>query len=384
MLMSSGVPVPGSASPAYNVARIAAPSIAAHLVRHRAAADPGERQPKSLLPDATVIETMIDAAFWTSLHREEGYVPRISLAYLPPSADIQPLLFASPLALDPAGLAKVAPAVERPGIHLGVWNNQVWGTTRTIPPFCFVVEVVAPGLLVMKHRPRQESRKFVNVAVLEADRIKIIDETASSMADCPEVLTSLLGFDATQSDGMNVLGQIAVSMRLHRRGGTLLVVPSTSTSWQQSIVQPIPYAVQPAYADLANLVATEPDGDGHVDWTDALNRAIDALAGLTAVDGATIITDSYELLAFGAKIRRKSGGEPADQLITTEPIEGSVAQRVHPGQIGGTRHLSAAQFVKDQRDAVALVASQDGHFTIFSWSPCEDAVHAHRVETLLL
>ena len=31
-------------------------------------------------------------------------------------------------------------------------------------------------------------------------------------------------------------------------------------------------------------------------------RAVDAIAGLTAVDGATIMTDDYELLAFGAKI----------------------------------------------------------------------------------
>ena len=71
-------------------------------------------------------------------------------------------------------------------------------------------------------------------------------------------------------------------------------------------------------------------------------------------------------------------------MTVTEPIEGGTPDIVHPTRIGGTRHLSAAQFVHDQRDAVALVASQDGRFTIFAWSPCEDMVHAHRVETLLL
>jgi hypothetical protein len=55
-----------------------------------------------------------------------------------------------------------------------------------------------------------------------------------------------------------------------------------------------------------------------------------------------------------------------------------------PTQLGGTRHLSAAQFVHDQRDTSALVASQDGRFTIFQWSEREDMVHAHRVEALLL
>ena len=57
---------------------------------------------------------------------------------------------------------------------------------------------------------------------------------------------------------------------------------------------------------------------------------------------------------------------------------------MHPTGIGGTRHLSAIQFVHDQRDAMALVASQDGRFTLFAWSPCEEIVHAHRVEALLL
>jgi hypothetical protein len=56
----------------------------------------------------------------------------------------------------------------------------------------------------------------------------------------------------------------------------------------------------------------------------------------------------------------------------------------HPEELGGTRHQSAAQFVQDQRDSVALVASQDGRFTIFEWSPTEEMVHAHRMEALLL
>ncbi len=70
--------------------------------------------------------------------------------------------------------------------------------------------------------------------------------------------------------------------------------------------------------------------------------------------------------------------------MVTEPIEGGVPMRVRPEQLGGTRHLSAAQFVHDQRDSIALVASQDGRFTVFAWSACEEMVHAHRVETLLV
>ena len=128
----------------------------------------------------------------------------------------------------------------------------------------------------------------------------------------------------------------------------------------------------------------EQRSEGQRPWQDAVNRAVEAIAGLTAVDGATILSNTYDLLAFGAKITRRKGSPQVEQVTVTEPIEGNVASIVHPTQLGGTRHLSAAQFVHDQRRAVALVASQDGRFTVFAWSPCEAMVHAHRVETLLL
>jgi hypothetical protein len=128
----------------------------------------------------------------------------------------------------------------------------------------------------------------------------------------------------------------------------------------------------------------DPDEQSRRSWQDELRRAVDVIAGLTAVDGATVISDSYELLAFGTKIVRRRGSPMVNRVVVTEPIEGAEPMIVEPAQFGGTRHLSAAQFVHDHHDSIALVASQDGRFTVFAWSPCEDLVHAHRIETLLL
>jgi hypothetical protein len=379
--------------PAYPAARIVAPKVAAHFEHHAEEARRRGRAGVMAAPDADTIEAIIDAAFWASLRREESYVPKISLALLPPEAATHPMLFEQPLPLEPQKLVKVAPAVERAGIHLGVWRNgdglYVWGTVRAIPPLSIVVEVAAPGLLVIKHHRVEESGKFVNVAVLEGDQIKVVDERASSLPDCPPLLTSLLGFDSPASwikgiDSVNVLVQLAVSMRAHGRGGLLLVVPSGHADWQESIVRPIPYAVVPAFAELAELTREAPGDSATRLWQDAVSHAVEAVAGLTAVDGATVLTSGYELMAFGAKIARRKGSPQVEQVTVTEPIEGNVAMTVHPTQLGGTRHLSAAQFVHDQQRAVALVASQDGRFTVFAWSPCEGMVHAHRVETLLL
>ena len=117
---------------------------------------------------------------------------------------------------------------------------------------------------------------------------------------------------------------------------------------------------------------------------DQVRAAVDALAGLTAVDGAMVIDNDFRLLAFGVKIARRQGGKPAEKILLSEPIEGSGNVAVDPSVLGGTRHFAAAQFVQDQPQGIALVASQDGRFTVFAWSPVHEMVHAHRMETLLL
>jgi hypothetical protein len=376
--------------PAYMAARAVAETVQEHFARHLATAREHGQQRLATQPDAQAIEQIIDAAFWASLRREESYSPKISLAFLPPEQSGQPLRFERQLPLTAAALARLAPAVERPGIHLGVWRDpdelRVWGTTRSLPTLCFVLEVIEPGLLVVKYRPGQDTGKFVNVVVLKGDQIKVVDERGTSLADCPSLLTPLLGFgsQASDDDSVKVLVQLAASMRAHGRGGSLLVVPQKSETWRESIVQPVSYSVVPPFTELADLMRQDVVERSKRLWQEALFDAVEAVAGLTAVDGATVISEQYELLAFGAKIGRRDGGAQVEHVIVTEPVIDGAASVVHPGQLGGTRHLSAAQFVQDQHDSVALVASQDGRFTVFAWSPCEGLVHAHRVETLLL
>jgi hypothetical protein len=375
-------------APLYPAARTFAPRLEQHFARH-ASADPHGPRAGACLPDARAIEALIDAAFWASLQREEGYAPEISLAFLPPERAARPLMFAAPLSVGPRALARLAPAVERPGIHLGVWRDRgglvVWGTTRAIPGFCLVIEVLGPGLMVVKHRTREDSAKFQNVAVFEGEQVKFLSPASVDVADHPAVLKSLIAPEPPGSpdDPVDLLLRLAVSMRAHKRGGTLLVVPAGAEAWRESIVRPIEYAVEPPFTELADLVREAAAG-GPSRGYGVLGRAVDAVAGLTAVDGATLITDRYELLAFGVKIGRPDGRPRVERVVLTEPIEGGTPSVVAPVELGGTRHISAAQFAQDQRESVALAASQDGRFTIFAWSARDGTVHAHRVETLLL
>ena len=378
--------------PAYPAARKVAEAVVERFTRRAEAARAAGREGLAPTPDAAAVEAVIDAAIWGSLRREEGYAPKISLAFLPPEQADPPLRFARALPLSPVALAKLAPAVERPGIHLGVWRCDddgefcVWGTTRDIPRLCFVLEVVEPGLLVVKYRRTRDAAKFANVVMLRGDEVKLVDEAGAFQPDCPDMVTSLLGFGAANSSAeqVDVLVQLAVSMRAHGRGGTLLVVPADSGAWRESILWPAPYTVEPAFPELRELLARgEFEGDDP-EWQEELRRSVEAVAGLTAVDGAAIVNDRSELLVFGAKIIQSRSGAEVEHVLLTEPVAGSQPSVVDPAELGGTRHLSAAQFVQDQRDAVALVASQDGRFTVFAWSPCEGMVHAHRVEMLLI
>ena len=80
---------------------------------------------------------------------------------------------------------------------------------------------------------------------------------------------------------------------------------------------------------------------------------------------------NYDLdgLGFGAKIKPAKKQEP-DRVFISTPFEGRKAKWKRISDTGwGTRHTSAAQFIFDQRDgAMAIVASQDGGVSVFTWN----------------
>src|SRR5207344_1968528 len=78
--------------PTYPAARIAASRIHARLAAHAEDARLHGQSPIATLPAADVIEAIVSAAFWASLRREEGYSPKISLAFLSPQESARPML----------------------------------------------------------------------------------------------------------------------------------------------------------------------------------------------------------------------------------------------------------------------------------------------------
>lgn len=372
----------------YQAAKIVAPYVERQFRENYQLALENKHQNLAIPPTAQVIEKMIDTAFWASLRREEGNVPKISMAFVPAHQADSSLLLDKNLSFTAANLTKLASGVERAGIHLGIWHHKgdlyIWGITLSIPDLCFVLDVSEPGLLVVKYRRFQGFGKFANVAVLMGDQVKVLSRDSMQSDHHPALLASLLGLSDPADQSVNVLLQLAVSMRSHRHGGTLLVVPARSDAWKDSILQPIKYAVEPVFRGLADLLESDLSQGQESGWRDRVRSQVDYIGGLTAIDGATLINERFELIAFGTKIGRKSGSPAVSQLSTFEPILGYDSTVVHPSQNGGTRHLSACQFVHDQRNALALVASQDGQFSVFFWSEPLQMVQVYLIESLLL
>jgi methionyl-tRNA formyltransferase len=98
--------------------------------------------------------------------------------------------------------------------------------------------------------------------------------------------------------------------------GWCLLCRQHQTKWHESIVQPVKYPVQPSYDAIAAAFNTKRTAKRKkLEWKESLLQAIDLIGGFTAVDGATIITQEYDLLAFGAKAARSVNSNPVGEIM---------------------------------------------------------------------
>ena len=94
--------------------------------------------------DTEDVAALIEAAFWASLRREEGYVPRISLALVAPDEVRDGMRFEKSLPLTAEPLTKLSGAAERPGIHLGVWREGGELRVGTSPRPVMATRLIVP------------------------------------------------------------------------------------------------------------------------------------------------------------------------------------------------------------------------------------------------
>ncbi len=360
------------------------------------------------------LSTLMNVSFWASFKKEEGRAVTIAVKYVPPGEAYRPFLLKQALPYTEENIIRMSPVLQGAHVDLGVYidhNDQLmmWGFDTgefSLTARHYVcLHSLDPGVLRLAFAE-------VNL-IFTGTRIVCVETNFLSS----EALARLVGPTHLGPD----LKEILTEMSAHRHGGTLLIVPENDV-WSRSIKEPILYASDPPFdkarisREMLNFLADHRARYHHEDgrwlrpglsqerqflahgtqeerldihhhqllaghrhrFDEALTRSLQLTSHLTAVDGAVIVNDDLKVLAFGAKIKPLDTSKSPETLLVSESSVGSVPLEVSLSEFGGTRHQSAAQFVFDQRQSVAFVASQDGLITLLTWHEGVGSVAAVR------
>jgi hypothetical protein len=342
------------------------------------------------------ISTLIENAFWAGLGFNEGRPTRVCVVLAEPSTFPDAIQFANPVAYEESQIVRLTPAVPTSGCLLVSGSNEclsIWGFGRSRAGtwmHTLTIETSKPGIVRVGVGP------FQPFAVLTGQRDSIIE---GSQINLPHYLQGILRKALPGNDGLEtqaiwreclVLGKLAGHIHADGHGGAVLVVPTESGEWSASLN---PFAFRLASPDSSirdaireELNATHTQGEAlqQVWQTDLPNdvknvitsamgqrpwyneRDVRAIAALSRVDGAIVMTRDLRVLGFGAKIAVRTNVPPNVCLFRPEP--GSQRVVISPlEEVGGTRHQSAARFVDAHRESVVLVVSQDGHMSVLHW-----------------
>ena len=279
----------------YAAAGAVAPSVLGHLTLHVDAARNRGETGLGPVPDERAIARMIDAAFWASLRREEGMQPKISLAFLRRDEAAYPLVLERSIPLEAAALTRLAAIVERPGMHLGVAYQGsellVWG--RSAPSRSTAASSRSPSracssssITAARRRPSSSTWRCCRATGQGGRRRRVEPAGLPVAADVAAGIRFAVDMGGQRQRAGAARGLDACAWPRRRdaggagRHGCVAAIDGAS-----AVVRSLA-AVQRA-GDLASGPA---DGVSKRAWREELNRAVDAVAGLTAIDGATVMT----------------------------------------------------------------------------------------------
>ncbi|HSE19626.1 MAG TPA: hypothetical protein VLB46_21385 [Pyrinomonadaceae bacterium] len=325
------------------------------------------------IPDRKQLETLIEQGFWASLQREESRLLKFNVYYAKSSGATQDVKFLDSKPYDVATLTKLAPAVSNQIFGIGVYSSEkgelrVWGLTTSSG---LRIVVIDPGKLIVKFL-------FTTVAAVSGDQTLLIRRPTLPFGGSlfwDRVFTASDDYPSWLNPKIRVIQIILSLMREFHHGGTLVIIPQGS---QVGLHGPFGCEVPSlALADTLKELDVTSLGSGSKaveirtleDYRDNIARAV---AALTCIDGATILTPDLEILGFGVKFEFNSESSSQILVLESDSMNEKGLKQVSLNEIGGMRHQSAAQFVKAHHDAIAFVASQDGNVTAFVWEEWGD------------
>src|SRR5215216_5204912 len=319
------------------------------------------------LPDQGTLETLISACYQAGLLREEERAVTFRVILCDP--DLLPpregppegthrLEFPRPRQFDVQELRRLSPAADYYRSLIGVCFDEeeglrIWGLVHTGPrwlrggqggrdappplPPTLVLRAYGQGRMAVdiglealckleEGRLSDTSMDVFDSRWLPATFAPVRGEIAEIHARLRDQarkkgeVWARLDNDIIRVIGQHTIKRIISAVRDSHHGGTLVIVP--------------PYLAEDIL-EVAHLIA-----------------------GLTAVDGAVVMTQRFEMLGFGGEISGRLQG--VETVARALDVEADAALEESVGGVG-TRHRSAYRLCNALRDVIAVVISQDGN-----------------------
>ena len=255
---------------------------------------------------------------------------------------------------------------------------MIWGLTSGSPIFSLKLRIATIGTIVA-------SVTSDIIAVLERGEVHI--PKSAGGIEWNMIVAKALDQTKTFTERMKLAAKIQhVVTAMHRQGhgGTLLLLPSSQTTWEKHVTFSFRFNESSTFAiqqhiielekaqelnkaiktgDIATSSSLSPHSEIVVARQKFLAMLLQSVGDLSAIDGAVVIDEELKVIGFGAKLQV----ELEDfEFIAIDALSG-VHETVSYANLGGTRHQSAARFVHQNHDAMAFVASQDGRLTLLAW-----------------
>ena len=389
-----------------------------HYYPHDLAAALRQRWPAEaeLLPAPAVLTQFISVLYQASLLVEEGRPVECNVALTTqrqlearPVAltDFHFLRFAQVRAYNEQELRRLSPAVQPPGSLLAVEPSgeslRIWGmlfsehvweqggdgprlAVAAAPP-ALLVQVLGPGSLVFYYGAYR-------LLTLQRGRIDGLGFLQFPRAwgegrflENHLLAGGLLGPPPLPLAREELMVQFTLYMQRRAlagtrdggHGGLVVLVPTARVPellGSDKLLRP-KYPLQAAgagsrYPLLVQAILRRLLAAGEATWdsfqqsrdtevlalTARIERFAAYLTGMTAVDGALVLTQQIEFVGFGVEIQASQ--LPLDRVYRALNVEGTELQPVAVDH-GGTRHRAAYRLCLAAPDCLAIVVSQDGN-----------------------
>ena len=336
------------------------------------------------IPSLASLRVGLDVSYRATLTVDEGRPTTFRLAYVEQALAIESgwpaLALSEPIELDVNALRRIAPTAGSGQTVIAIDDVDgplhIWGLIRLKQPE--VGESRLPAVIIHGSAPGHLTVTSSNSEVLvvgPSQTVLLRDERPSGFTYLG-LISSALAMQGPASPEPSIILQVALALRSHGHGGTLLVAASHRSGEHNTSL------TYPTHTDTQRILPTALDeciefsdldtritGLGGFEAVFAseqrsqaqrsLREAVAFVAGLSAVDGAVLMASDLRVLGFGAFIDTKGAGTSAITVI--DGLNPGNHRTIDRTAVGGARHQSALAFVEQYNgDAIAFVASQDG------------------------